>query len=89
MMRARGEVFEPGKEEPGGVGDGEVIGREEGAELQEEVAKHTPEGFNFFPRRFASAPIFALFLQNFTFTFFYESRTLLVLFSKRKHVTRA
>ena len=66
MMRARGEVIEPGKEEPGGVGDGgHWEGGEEGAELQGEGAKHTPEGFNFFPRRLALAPNFAKFYFHF------------------------
>ena len=54
-MRARGEVFEPGKEEPGGVGDGEVF---------KKICIST----------------------YFTFTFYHESRTLLFLFSKQKHV---
>ena len=39
MMRARGRVFEPGKEEPGGVGGAEVIwgGGVEGDELGGQV----------------------------------------------------
>ena len=41
MIRARGEVDEPGKEEPGGVG-----GEEEGGDEREE-GRYAPEGIFF------------------------------------------
>ena len=48
-------------------------------------AKNAPEGLNFFQEDWHQY----LFVQNFTFTFYDESKTLLFLFSKRQHVTRA
>ena len=44
MMRARGRVFEPGKEEPGGVGGVEVIqGGDVGGDVLE-GGQYAPEG---------------------------------------------
>ena len=54
--------FEPGKEEPGGVGGAEVIwgGGVEGDELGGQGMPR--RGPNFFPRRFESAPVVQVLL---------------------------
>ena len=44
MMRARGRVFEPGKEEPGGVGGVEVIQEGEVGGNEMEGGQYAPEG---------------------------------------------
>ena len=47
MMRARGRVFEPGKEEPGGVGGVEVVqGGDVGGDVLE-GGQYAPEGDSF------------------------------------------
>ena len=65
-MRTRGEVFEPGKEEPGGVGVVAVIGREGRGSSEGRGPSMPLRGPTFFKKIDTST---YLCIQSFTFTF--------------------